>query len=64
MVAGEDVTGDVFKCATKPLAKALVDGTYGAVQWGAEELAALEAIFGESGVCDYTQPDVGRPEDL
>lgn len=64
MVAGEDVTGDVFKCATKPLATALGDGTYGGVQWTAEELVLLDKIFGASGVCDYSKPDMGRPEGI
>jgi hypothetical protein len=64
MVAGEDISGDIFKCATKPLTTALADGTYGALTWSPDEIAALEQIFGETGVCDYSKPDLGRPEDL
>ncbi len=64
MVAGEDISTDTFKCDTKTLAAALGDGTYGNVVWSAEQLAALTALFGDSGVCDYTKPDLGRPEDL
>lgn len=64
MVAGEDISTDTFKCATKPLATALADGTYGAVVWSADELAKLEEIFGASGVCDYTLPDLGRPDGI
>ncbi len=64
MVAGEDISGDIFKCATKTLDEALDDGTYGDVEFSMSEKAMLTEIFGESGVCDYSQPDLGRPEDL
>jgi len=64
MVAGEDISTDTFKCTTKPLADALADGTYGPILWTPDQLAALTAIFGDSGVCDYTKPDLGRPEDI
>lgn len=64
MVAGEDISTDTFKCATKPLVDALADGTYGNIVWSAPQLAALTALFGDSGVCDYSKPDLGRPEDL
>jgi len=26
--------------------------------------ASSPTLFGDSGVCDYTKPDLGRPEDL
>ncbi len=64
MVAGEDISTDTFKCATKPLDVALADGTYGDVTWSPAQLATLTALFGASGVCDYSKPDLGRPDDL
>ncbi len=64
MVAGEDITTDVFKCATKTLDTAMDDGTYGDVTWSQDQVSLLGEIFGESGVCDYSKPDLGRPEDL
>ncbi|GAC1344514.1 MAG: DUF6351 family protein [Myxococcales bacterium] len=60
MVAGDSIAGDMFKCALKPVAAALADGTYGGVAFGAEGQAQLAAIF-PSGVCDYTKPDQGKP---
>ncbi|MBI5069375.1 MAG: hypothetical protein HZB56_14160 [Deltaproteobacteria bacterium] len=60
MVAGDGYAGDLFKCARKPLARALEDGTYGAVAFTDGQLSQLDAIFPD-GVCDYTRPDVGRP---
>lgn len=63
MVAGDSVSGDMFKCALKPVADALSDGTYGDVTFTVEELDRLNAIFPD-GVCDYSQPDQGRPAGL
>ncbi len=60
MVAGEGIRGDIFKCALKPVAAAVADGTYGAVQFSAPQRAWLERIFPQ-GVCDYGKGDVGRP---
>ena len=61
MVAGDGFAGDTFKCALKPVAKALTDGTYGATQpFSAAEQTVLRGIF-PGGVCDYTRPDRGRP---
>lgn len=60
MVAGDSIAGDMFKCALKPLAAALADGTYGGVTFSPDQLAQLAAIF-PGGVCDYRQPDQGRP---
>jgi hypothetical protein len=61
MVAGGSIKGDVFKCALKPLATALKDGSYPAsVTWTAQQKARLQRIF-PHGVCDYTKPDQGRP---
>ena len=61
MVAGESIRGDTFKCALKPLATALADGSYPpAVHFSAGQQAWLARIFPQ-GVCDYGQGDVGRP---
>ncbi|MES2260111.1 MAG: DUF6351 family protein [Pseudomonadota bacterium] len=62
MVAGDSIKGDVFKCALKPVATALADGTYAAgVQFTAPQKEWLNKIFPQ-GVCDYAQGDMGRPE--
>ncbi|WP_416391608.1 DUF6351 family protein [Alloalcanivorax xenomutans] len=60
IVAGAPYQGDVFKCALKPVSTALQDGTYGDWAPTAEQIAELNAIFPQ-GVCDYSQPDQGRP---
>lgn len=61
MVAGDSIRGDVFKCALKPVASALADGTYpSAVTFSDPQKARLRRIFPD-GVCDYAQPDQGRP---
>jgi hypothetical protein len=52
-VAGESIKGDIFKCALKPLATALADGSYGAgAPFTAGQRAWLQKIFPD-GVCDY-----------
>jgi hypothetical protein len=56
MVAGESIKGDTFKCALKPVATALADGTYPAnVSFSAAQSAWLNKIFPD-GVCDYRLP--------
>jgi hypothetical protein len=61
MVAGDSIKGDIFKCALKPVAAALADGTYPAsVQFTARQAEWLNRIFPQ-GVCDYRQGDQGRP---
>jgi hypothetical protein len=60
VVAGGPIEGSVFKCALKPLATALVDGTYAPWIPNAADSARLAQIFPD-GVCDYSKPDVGRP---
>ncbi|MBJ7309590.1 DUF6351 family protein [Rugamonas sp. CCM 8940] len=53
MVAGESIKGDIFKCALKPVASALADGTYAAgTPFSAGQKAWLHKIFPD-GVCDY-----------
>ena len=61
MVAGDSIKGDIFKCALKPVAAAMADGTYPAsVQFTARQEEWLNKIFPQ-GVCDYRQSDQGRP---
>jgi len=59
--AGGPIEGSVFKCRLKPLDVALSDGTYG--NWAPDQgqISALSDIFPD-GVCDYAQPDQGRPD--
>jgi hypothetical protein len=61
IVAGGPIEGGVFKCALKPLAAALTDGTYGPWIPSATDAARLAQVF-PTGVCDYSKPDVGRPD--
>jgi hypothetical protein len=60
IVSGGPIEGSIFKCALKPVAAALTDGTYAPWLPSAGEVARLEQIF-PSGVCDYSKPDLGRP---
>lgn len=61
MVAGGPIEGSIFKCALKPVATALNDGTYGSWVPNSAEVARLNEIFPQ-GVCDYSEPDQGRPQ--
>ena len=56
--AGGSMKDDIFKCALKPVDTALSDGTYGSAVFSASQQLRLHAIF-PTGVCDYSQPDVG-----
>jgi hypothetical protein len=60
IVAGGPIEGWIYKCATRPVAAAIADGTYGSWTPDAAEAARLEQIF-PTGVCDYTKPDAGKP---
>jgi Tannase-like family of unknown function (DUF6351) len=60
IVAGGPIEGGIFKCALKPLATALADGTYAPWVPSADEAARLAQIF-PGGVCDYSKPDAGKP---
>jgi hypothetical protein len=60
IVAGGPIEGGVYKCALKPVATALADGTYAPWIPDATDAAWLQQIF-PTGVCDYSKPDVGRP---
>jgi hypothetical protein len=60
IVAGGPIEGGIFKCALELVATAIADGDYGAWVPTAAEQARLMQIFPE-GVCDWSQPDQGRP---
>ncbi len=60
-MAGGPYRGGVFKCALQPVADAIAAGLYGSWTPTADEQARLEQIF-PTGVCDFTQPDQGRPD--
>ncbi|MEI5637737.1 MULTISPECIES: DUF6351 family protein [unclassified Pseudoalteromonas] len=60
--AGGSWHGDTFKCHLIPVAEAANIGLYGEVEIAAA-IPKLQQIF-PMGVCDYRQPDVGRPQDL
>jgi len=58
-VAGGPIEGGIFKCALKPVDKALTDGTYGSWTPTVPEIQKLKTAFPE-GVCDYSKPDQGK----
>jgi hypothetical protein len=60
IVSGGPIEGSIFKCALKPVATAVTDGTYAPWVPSAAEVSRLQQIF-PTGVCDYSKPDVGRP---
>ena len=60
IVSGGPIEGSIFKCARKPVATAVADGTYAPWLPGAADVTRLQQIF-PTGVCDYSKPDVGRP---
>jgi Tannase-like family of unknown function (DUF6351) len=59
-VAGGPIEGGIFKCGLQSVDAAIAAGAYGAWVPSPAEKARLEQIFPE-GVCDWSQPDVGRP---
>jgi hypothetical protein len=60
IIAGNGIEGGVFKCALQPLNTALLSGVYGSWAPTPQQWGMLNAIFPD-GVCDYSQPDMGRP---
>ena len=60
IVAGGPLRGGVYKCALQSVDDAIANGLYGSWAPSAAELARLKQIF-PTGVCDYSQPDAGRP---
>jgi Tannase-like family of unknown function (DUF6351) len=60
IVSGGPIEGSIFKCALKPVATAVAEGTYAPWVPSATDVERLQQIF-PTGVCDYSKPDVGRP---
>jgi hypothetical protein len=60
IVAGGPLRGGVYKCALQSVDDAIAKGLYGSWTPSAAEVTQLKQIF-PTGVCDYSQPDVGRP---
>ena len=60
IVAGGPIRGGVYKCALQSVEDAVAGGAYGSWTPSAAQLERLNQIF-PTGVCDYSQPDVGRP---
>ena len=60
IVAGGPLRGGVYKCALQSVEDAISNGVYGSWTPSASEVARLKEIF-PTGVCDYSQPDVGKP---
>ena len=61
-IAGSPVSGSIFKCHLQSIEQAKKKGVYGNADIGAY-LERMQEIFPD-GVCDYTQGDLGRPEEL
>ncbi len=59
MIAGESITGDIFKCQLQSIQTAIDSGLYGNIDIKNYQ-PRLEKIFPD-GVCDYNKPDSGRP---
>ncbi|MFY9510514.1 MAG: DUF6351 family protein, partial [Rubrivivax sp.] len=60
IVAGAPIEGGIYRCALKPVKRALRDGTYGSWTPTPDQAAQLERVFPE-GVCDYSRKDLARP---
>lgn len=60
IVAGAPLEGGIYKCALKPVEKAVKEGVYAPWKPTSEQVTKLKQIF-PSGVCDYSRPDQGRP---
>jgi Tannase-like family of unknown function (DUF6351) len=60
IVAGGPLRGGVYKCALQSVDEAIAKGVYGPWTPSEAETARLKQIF-PTGVCDYSQGDVGRP---
>jgi len=63
MVAGGDIKGDIFKTHLIPVEEAIARGFYHPVVLTPAEIERLNEIF-PTGVADYSQECVGRPEGL
>jgi hypothetical protein len=60
IVAGGPLRGGVYKCALQSVDDAIAKGVYGPWTPSEAEVTRLKQIF-PTGVCDYSQPDAGRP---
>ena len=63
MVAGGDIKGDVFKAHLVSVDEAIDGGFYDPIFLTPEQVERLKQIF-PTGVADYSQDCVGRPEGL
>ena len=63
IVAGGGIKGDVFKCQLMSVDDAVQAGLYSGVNLTQDNIDRLKQIFPD-GVCDYSQPDAGRPDVL
>ena len=59
-VAGDNVSGDTFKCQLQSVERAIESGVYGSVDMSGH-LDVLQRIFPD-GVCDYSLRGVGMPD--
>jgi len=62
LVAGDDFSGDIFKCYLQSVDEAIANAVYAPIDVSAQR-DELQRVF-QAGVCDYSRGDVGRPEDL
>ncbi len=61
IVAGAPIEGSIYRCALKPVERALQDGSYAPWIPDAAAVQRLKLIFPD-GVCDYSRPDQARPQ--
>jgi hypothetical protein len=61
IVAGAPIEGGIYKCALKPVERAVADGDYLPWKPTSAQIAQLKKIF-PKGVCDYSKPDQARPK--
>lgn len=61
-VAGESISGYTFHCQRIPVSQAISQGFYDPIDMS-QHRSQLEQIF-PTGVCDYGQPDLARPDKL
>lgn len=59
-VAGAPIQGGIYRCALKPVERAVADGSYAPWVPTAADIAVLQQIHPQ-GVCDYGRPDQARP---
>lgn len=61
IVAGAPIEGGIYRCALKPVDRALADGTYLPASPTAQQIERLKQVFPD-GVCDYSRPDRAKPQ--